>query len=63
MNLADIEENLSAESFARLFVTRVVVEPASDFLEKLPDVAPPERAVLDNFLDVVPSTPKVYLPK
>lgn len=63
MNLADIEENLSPETFAHLFVTKVVVEPAPDFLDKITDLSPVERAVLANFLDVVPSTPKVYLPK
>lgn len=63
MVLANIEENLSEETFSRLFVTRVVVEPASDFLEKLQALSPAERAVVDNFLDVAPSTPKVYLPK
>jgi len=63
MNLADIEENLQPETFARLFVTRVVVDPVPDLLEKIEDVSPVERAVLDNFIDVTPSTPKVYLPK
>lgn len=63
MVLADIEENLSDETFARLFVTRVVVETSSDFLDKLPELSPAEKAVVDNFLEVVASTPKVYLPK
>lgn len=63
MNLADIEENLSEETFARLFVTRVLVDPSSDFLDKMVDVTPAERAVIENFLDVTPATPKVYLPK
>jgi hypothetical protein len=63
MNLADIEENLSDETFARLFVTRVLVEPTSDILDKLAELTPAERAVIENFLEVVPSTPKVYLPK
>lgn len=63
MVLADIEENLPEETFARLFVTRVIVEPSSDFLDKLPDLSPAERAVVENFLEVTPSTPKVYLPK
>lgn len=63
MVLADIEENLSDETFARLFVTRVVVDPTPDFLDKLASLSPVERAVLDNFLDILPSTPKVYLPK
>ena len=63
MNLADIEENLSEETFARLFVTRVVVEPTQDLLDKLQGLSPAERAVLENFLEIQPSTPKVYLPK
>jgi hypothetical protein len=63
MNLADIEENLSDEAFAKLFVTRVVVEPTQDFLDKLADLSPSEKAVIENFLDIQPSTPKVYLPK
>jgi hypothetical protein len=63
LDLSDIEENLSAETFAKLFVTRVVVDPALDLLDKLGDLSPPERAVVENFLDIVPSTPKVYLPK
>jgi len=63
MALADIEENLSEETFARLFVTRVIVEPSSDFLDKLSELSPAERAVVENFLEIVPSTPKVYLPK
>lgn len=63
MNLADIEENLSPETFAKLFVTKVLVEPSPDFLEKVDDLTEVEKAVLGNFLDIVPSTPKVYLPK
>jgi hypothetical protein len=63
MDLSDIEENLSAETFARLFVTKVVVDPAPDLLDKIAALSPAEKAVLENFLDVVPSTPKVYLPK
>ena len=63
MKLADIEENLSAETFAKLFVTTVQVEPATDFLDKLSEVTTVERSVIDNFLEVVPTTPKVYLPK
>jgi len=63
LDLSDIEENLSAETFARLFVTKVVVDPAPDLLDKIGDLTPAERAVVENFLDIVPSTPKVYLPK
>lgn len=63
LNLADIEENLTQETFARLFVTKVVVETSPDFLEKVSDLSPAERAVIDNFLEITPSTPKVYLPK
>jgi len=61
--LKDIEPNLSAETFAQLFTKEVVVKPVKDFVDRLAELTPAERAVIDRFLEVAPTTPKVYLPK
>lgn len=62
-DLKDIEPNLSDETFARLFTKEVVVKPVKDFVEKLDDLSAAEREVVARFIDVKPTTPKVYLPK
>jgi len=62
-DLKDIEPNLSDETFARLFTKEVVVKPVKDFVDKLDDLSAAEREVVSRFVEVKPTTPKVYLPK
>lgn len=61
--LKDIEPNLPEETFASLFTREVVVRPVKDFVDRLGDLSAAEREVIDRFLEVKPTTPKVYLPK
>lgn len=62
-DLKDIEENLSAETFAQLFVRKTVIQPARDFVARIGGLTPAELAVVNQFIEVKPTTPKVYLPK
>lgn len=62
-NLSDIEANLSAETFAKLFTKSITVKPARDFLEKVGSLDPAERSVVDRFVGVFHPTAKVNLPR
>lgn len=62
-DLRDIEVNLPPEVFARLFSKEVVVHPVRDFGDHLDRLTPSERAILDRFIEIRPSTPKVHLTK
>lgn len=62
-DLKGIEPNLSEETFAKLFTKEIVVKPVKDFVSLLQDLSSAERAVIARFVEVSPSTPKVYLPK
>jgi hypothetical protein len=62
-DLKGIEPNLSEETFARLFTKEVVVKPVKDFLDHLGELSSAERAVVTRFIEIKPTTPKVYLPK
>ena len=62
-DLKDLEVNLSAETFARLFTKTIAIQPASGFKEILARVSPAERAIVERFVEVKPSTPKVNIPR
>lgn len=62
-DLKDIEVNLSPEVFRRLFVKEVVVRPVGEIAQLMEQLSPADRAVLDQFVEVRDSTPKVYLTK
>ena len=57
------EGSLPADVFASLFVKKVVVEFAPDFEEKLVGLPKAQRAVVENLVEMVASTPRVNLPK
>lgn len=57
----DIEVNLSADVFQRLFEKKVVILPVENFEEELEKLSPAEKAIVDRFVEVLPSTPKVHL--
>lgn len=63
VDLRDIEVNLSDETFARLFTKEIVVQPVRDFREHLGTLTAAERAVVERFVEIKPSTPKVNLPR
>lgn len=63
MSLRDAEVNLPPETFAKLFVKEVVVRPADDFLDQLSTLSEAERSTVSKFIEVIPATPKVYLPR
>lgn len=62
-DLRDLEANLSEETFRRLFVKRVMVSPVENFASLVASVPTSEREVIERFVQVSPSTPKVYLPR
>lgn len=62
-DLRDIEANLSEETFRRLFTKKVTVSPLRDYAIVVASVTGPERETLDRFIEVTPSTPKVFLPR
>ena len=57
------EASLPADVFATLFVKKTVVEFAPDFEEKLVALPKAQRAVVENLVEMVASTPRVNLPK
>lgn len=57
------EASLPAEVFSALFVKKTVVEFAPDFEEKLNALPKAQKAVVENLVEVVASTPRVNLPK
>lgn len=62
-DLRDAEVNLSAETFARLFTKEIVIQPVRDFQDRLGALTAAERAVVERFIEIRPSTPKVNLPR
>jgi hypothetical protein len=63
VDLLASEEGLPPGVFRTLFTKRVVIEFVEDFEEKFATLSSSERAVIDNLVEVVPSTPRVSLPK
>lgn len=63
VDLLAAEGNLPPEVFNLLFVKKTVVEVASDFEGKQGALTPAQRMVLANLVEIVPSTPRVNLPK
>jgi len=62
-DLKDIEVNLRPEVFSALFAKEIVVRPVDDFEDRLADLQPAERTIIDRFIEIRPSTPKVHLTK
>lgn len=62
MSLKDAEVNLDPEVFSRLFVKEVVVRPSQDFQSELAGLSAADRARVRQFIEVIPTTPKVFLP-
>ncbi len=62
-DLKDLEANLSREAFMRLFHKEIVVSPVEAFQEVLARMPALEREIVDRFLEIRPSTPKVNLPR
>lgn len=62
MDLKDAEVNLTAEVFSRLFFKEIVIRPAKDFLAELASVSEADQARVRQFVEIVPTTPKVFLP-
>lgn len=62
-DLRDIEANLSEDTFRRLFTKRLQVVPHKDLATLVASVEGGERDVIDQFLAISPSTPKVFLPR
>ena len=62
-DLKDVEVNLTAEVFAGLFSKTVLVQPAEGFEARLVQLAPADRAIIEQFVEIKPSTPKVHLTK
>lgn len=63
MDLRDVEENLPPEVFSRLFVKTVQVVPGPEFRERAKGLLPVNSNVLHQFVEIVPATPKVNLPR
>jgi len=57
------EASLPAEVYGSLFVKKTVVEFAPDFEEKLVALPKAQRAIVENLVEMVASTPRVNLPK
>ena len=62
-DLRDIEANLSEDTFRRLFTRKLQVHPHKDLATLVASVEGSERDVIDQFLAIKPSTPKVFLPR
>ena len=62
-DLKDVEVNLQAEVFARMFSKEILVRPVDGFEDRLPLLAPAERVIIEQFIEIKPSTPKVHLTK
>jgi hypothetical protein len=62
-DLRDLEVNLPAEVFSALFAKEILIRPVEDFADRLADLHPSQRVILDRFIEVRPSTPKVHLTK
>jgi len=62
-DLNDIEANLSAETFTRLFTKEIVIRPVSNLQDRLDTLTTSERTIIERFVEVRPSTPKVNLPR
>lgn len=60
-DLKDLEANLSSTTFARLFTKQIVVTPVRELPDLLGALDDPERSVVERFVEVTPSTPKVFL--
>ena len=63
VSLLASEAGLPADIFAALFVKRTVVDFAEDFEVKLAGLSTAQKAVIQNLVEIVPSTPRVNLPK
>lgn len=65
-DLKDLEVNLPPEVFAALFKRTIEIVPAvaaDDFLEALAQQTPAHQATVRNFVEIVPQTPKVFVPR
>lgn len=63
VDLLASEAGLPAEVFASLFVKKTVVDFADDFETKLAALPTAQKAVINNLVEIVASTPRVNLPK
>ena len=63
VSLLASEAGLPADVFAALFVKKTVVDFAEDFEVKLAGLSTAQKAVIQNLVEIVPSTPRVNLPK
>lgn len=62
-DLKDIEVNLASTVFSGLFSKEILVKPAGDFEDRFDLLGPADRAVVEQFIEIKPSTPKVHLTK
>ena len=60
-DLKDLEANLSPGTFALLFTKMIVITPVKELPELLGTLEEAERLVVERFLEVKPTTPKVFL--
>ncbi len=60
-DLLEAEKNLPPEVFQRLFSKRVSVEILTGFEEKTHSLTLAQRAVLQKFIRIAPSTPRLVL--
>lgn len=63
VDLLAVEPNLPPEVFNTFFKKRVSVDLAEDFVERLQELPSRQRAIIQNLVEAVPSTPRVSLPK